>query len=449
MADLPEILLQVEQPDGSFTCEGLNGVPAARKSWIALVSSGSPTSRQHAKNLADELRAILIGSSPTVRVEALQCPVPPAGLSPAAYPDRVKVLVLLGTPDSRLQDIPWYSTWGNDAEESFVMTVIPEGQFSQTIDASLSGRDDHVLNQMNAAFWRQAPKEVAPAVLSRAAVTSSSNRVFISYRRVETKALADQLYDALDHAGFDVFLDRYTVPVGYNFQRRLTQELEDKSMVVLLESKFLSDSQWTQHEIAFAKRNRLGLALIRMPDVDPAHGIASATLGPDIRLQSQDFAEPEKHVPNPQAPGATMSEWQTLKPEVLADIVARIKIAHAEALFHRRHALRGDLVVALNNAGVPTQYTAIGPLVVKTDVEEHLLWLTTRPPEVDDFQSIHTARGARTPPLPRGLIVGPQAAQEPDRKLRLTWLSNVTGCLSFDEGNLAELAQKVKSGRWD
>ena len=50
---------------------------------------------------------------------------------------------------------------------------------------------------------------------------------FVSY--------ADQLFDALTHARFDVFFDRFRVDPGVDFQRRLTEELAHKSMVLLLE----------------------------------------------------------------------------------------------------------------------------------------------------------------------------------------------------------------------
>ena len=77
--------------------------------------------------------------------------------------------------------------------------------------------------------------------MSRADITTEITRIFISYRRLETLPVALQLFDRLTHEGFDVFLDRFSIPPGYDFQRRLNQELEDKSMVILLESGSLKD----------------------------------------------------------------------------------------------------------------------------------------------------------------------------------------------------------------
>jgi hypothetical protein len=222
-------------------------------------------------------------------------------------------------------------------------------------------------------------------------------------------------------------------------------------MVVLLESARLRDSLWTQHEIDFIKRNRLGLASLQMPDLAPADALPSVTIGPRIKLQKQDFSAEPAQVEDPAEPGPRFSQWPALKESVLDDVITQIKTAHSEALFRRRHTLRADLVVALKEAGLKAEYRALGPLEVSNDTDAHLVWLTTRPPEVDDFRSVYTAHFARTTRSggSRGLIVGPRAAQEPDRLDRLAWLHRVSECLSFDEGNLAEFAKRIKEGQWD
>jgi hypothetical protein len=69
---------------------------------------------------------------------------------------------------------------------------------------------------------------------------------------------------------------------------------------------------------------------------------------------------------------------------------------------------------------------------------------------VEDFRSVFTALAAKAKLIPtsRGLIIGPQAALEPDRRRRLDWLHQVSNCLSFDEGNLPDFARRVKNGQW-
>ena len=173
----------------------------------------------------------------------------------------------------------------------------------------------------------------------------------------------------------------------------------------------------------------------------------STTIGPVLKLRNpDDFVAGPRTVPDPAHTRVTVTEWPELTKQTEDRLVADIKQAHAEALFRRRHRLRTDLVAVLNTAGIQTQYTAVGPLHVRYPPDEHLVWITTRPPEVDDFRSLYAADEARTKPSreSRGVIVGPLAAQEPDRKRRLSWLETVSGCPSFDEGDLPAFVRRVK-----
>jgi hypothetical protein len=98
---------------------------------------------------------------------------------------------------------------------------------------------------------------------------------------------------------------------------------------------------------------------------------------------------------------------------------------------------------------VRASYSAVGPIEVVYDqqnpADRHLIWPTTRPPEVEDFRFVHGKHLARANVMPdwRAIIVGPHAALEPDRQDRLAWLRNVSHCLSFDEGDLRGFARRL------
>jgi hypothetical protein len=271
--------------------------------------------------------------------------------------------------------------------------------------------------------------------------------VFISYRRHETAAVALPLFDRLVHQGFEVFLDQFSIPPGYDFQRRLGQELQDKSMVVVLESEHVRDSKWTQHEIDFAKRHRLGLLSIRMPGVTspivPDH--ASYPLD-----EAKDFDGSPELVGRSSTDKTPIKRWPALKQDSLDLVVAEIKRAHAAALFVRRQRLRASLTAACAEAGLTTRGSGAGPLWVKGTRDEHLVWITTRPAGVDDFQAVFLAHDSWTLRTAgsRGVIVGPQAALEPDRLARLQWLQRVTSCVAFDEGRLDDVVERLQSGNW-
>ena len=78
-----DVLIQAEQSDGSFRCHAFGGIPAARRCWIALVSSGSLAGRTLVGELQEELEAVLLGSSPAATKTEVACPVAPDQMRPA------------------------------------------------------------------------------------------------------------------------------------------------------------------------------------------------------------------------------------------------------------------------------------------------------------------------------------------------------------------------------
>lgn len=442
-----DIVVQSETRANAYESYAFSGVPAARASWIVLQSSGSDRGRGYVQKLRTEIEAVLMGSIPGVRRSVVAGAPFPASAPDASHQGRLRVLVLVGSEDAAFRDTAWFNAWESEPD-ACVMTVLPPARFEDLFDAQIRGDATHLLRRVNGAVWQVQITEVLPAVLARSEVTSAVPRVFISYRRVETLPVALQLFDRLTHEGFEAFLDRFSIPPGFDFQRRLSQELEDKSMILLLDSPSVPKSRWTQHEINYAKRNRLGLMVVRMPNVDATAAVdATDAL---VRLALNDFTSAPSALPDPDDASATLTQWPRLTDAALDRVIAEIKSSHADVLFRRRHRLRTDVAYALRAAGVDCDCPAVGPLVARTTAGEHLVWVTTRPPQVEDFQSLYSAHAARpnAPYPPRGVIVGPQAALEPDRQARLRWLHKVTDCRSFDEGNLAEIAQRFVHGSW-
>ncbi|WP_413988039.1 toll/interleukin-1 receptor domain-containing protein [Labrys okinawensis] len=440
-----DVIVQIEKADGSFECRAFTGVPAARRSFIAIVSSGSVEGSKTAGELGAELEAVLLGSNAEVRVETIDCPSTPDRFDVKADDTQVKVLVLIGSTQMPFQGLPWYDNWWSDEHSAYVMVVLKAGDYGAYFDPAI--KDEDLLRRVNASIWQKKVSEVLPGLLARAEITAAVSRIFISYRRVETLPVALQLFDRLVEEGFEVFLDRFSIPPGYDFQRRLGQELEDKSMVLLLESKSLKDSHWTQHEIDFAKRNRLGLVAARMPDVTPGDALTSVSADARLVLDRKDFTgAPVPHKVIDALRGeVTVDEWPKLEDDALQRLVAKVKEVHAAALFRRRYRLRTDVVAALNKGGLATQYSAVGPIRIAQGSAKHTVWLTTRPPEVDDFRSLqgaHAALGASKPSWVAA-IIGPRAALEPDRQTRLGWLERMSGCLSFDEGSLSTFIDRL------
>ncbi len=79
-------------------------------------------------------------------------------------------------------------------------------------------------------------ERMASRVLEGYGLLRERRRLFISYRRIDTSGVAAQLYEALDAAGFDVFLDTHgVIRPGEQFQEILWHRLADTDVAVVLD----------------------------------------------------------------------------------------------------------------------------------------------------------------------------------------------------------------------
>jgi len=96
-------------------------------------------------------------------------------------------------------------------------------------------------------------ERLAARILEGFGLLRERRRLFISYRRAETSVVAAQLYEALDAAGCDVFLDTHGVlRPGEPFQDILWHRLADTDVALVLDSPGFIASRWTEEEVARA-----------------------------------------------------------------------------------------------------------------------------------------------------------------------------------------------------
>lgn len=105
------------------------------------------------------------------------------------------------------------------------------------------------------------------AVLEGFSLLRNSRRLFISYKRADTSTIAIQLYEALERAGFDVFLDTHSVRPGDQFQDELWHRMADTDVVIVLNSKHFNESFWTTQELAEASGMSIAMLQLIWPDV--------------------------------------------------------------------------------------------------------------------------------------------------------------------------------------
>ncbi|GAA3099654.1 hypothetical protein GCM10010520_51360 [Rhizobium viscosum] len=116
-------------------------------------------------------------------------------------------------------------------------------------------------------------------------------KLFISYRRKESQALADKLYDRLDAAGFDVFIDVRSVPPAVDFQAELWHRMGDSDVVLLIDTPGFRESRWTTLELAQANLTNIQILHLLWPGQAPDPESSMSTF---LILTERDFRNGQK-----------------------------------------------------------------------------------------------------------------------------------------------------------
>jgi hypothetical protein len=422
-----QIIIQIERPDHMFDCLGFTGIPVVNPVFIALASAATPQATRDLNNLRSELLQELDALAPQIQPVMLPC----GGMAPGpdschalGDPDCQNLLVLVGDDSQPLLLQAFHQPWITGSSNYHALPV-----YRSCARTSVGTLLPVQYRHLNVEFWHRSIAEVIPAILGLSNLTPENPRIFISYRQKDSPALAIQLFDALSHKGFDGFLDHFRIPPGVDFQARLTQELGDKSMVLLIESEHILDSEWTTYEINVAKTCSLGIFALHLPGGPYVPGIDSS-----VRMD----------VDSAQFRGGTFSPSAELDANALQVVVDRLKVEHDRTLVWRRKILRSSFEGALVEQGIlVSQPTSAGMLRVRSHTgTEYLVWLTPRPPELPDFHGVH---GRVTPPL-KGVVVGLSRLMEPARLAQTGWLAGLSQIQLVDEGHLKLAASQIARG---
>lgn len=112
--------------------------------------------------------------------------------------------------------------------------------------------------------------ELAAALLECVGLLRRQRRVFVSYRRIESRAAALQLHDLLTARGFDVFLDTHNIRPGDPFQDVLWHRLCDADVLVMLDMPNYFESKWTRQEIGRARAKEIHVLRVVWPAHTPS-----------------------------------------------------------------------------------------------------------------------------------------------------------------------------------
>jgi hypothetical protein len=111
--------------------------------------------------------------------------------------------------------------------------------------------------------------ELAAALLECIGLLRAQRRVFISYRRTESRQAAVQLHDLLSERCFDVFLDTHDIRPGDPFQDVLWHRLVDSDVMIMLDTPSYFDSRWTRQEIGRARAKEIQVLRVIWPGHKP------------------------------------------------------------------------------------------------------------------------------------------------------------------------------------
>jgi hypothetical protein len=408
----PHLLVQIENA-GKVSCEGYYDLPIITPGHIAIVAEDSALARSEASLLQQDLRRQIL-AMPGARSGGSAIPCGgrrddfDCQAIKRAYSRNV-VVVLCATADPVFNG-PAVKPAANQT----VLVLSPAGTGVP--------RTPFNTGAINTAHWQHSATEYVPRIFAAAGVSDTGARVFISYRRRDSGPLAEQLFEALAKKNVDVFVDRFRIDVGADFQQRILQELAHKSMMVLIESATVSNSEWTRYEIAVAKSSRIGLLAIHTPN------------SPTVR-----------DIDDSRRVSVALTPQGELDAATLDAVVNRILLEHFDSQLRRRLLCRQSMQRALNGAGVDHHSVVDGALVVTPNAgsaKRYVAWLPSRAADWSDYHATATHSHASVASC---CIVSPAAHLVGRDRQQMRWLSGIAKVRAFDEGQMFQVAKAMKA----
>lgn len=195
-----------------------------------------------------------------------------------------------------------------------------------------------VLHTVNGRAYKEEELDsIVNVALEELRLLRKVRRVFISYKRSDSAAVANQLYDVLSRHQFDVFLDTYAIRGAADFQAELHHRITDSDVLVQLNSPHFKDSEWCKEEISDANALRVGVLQINWPGVTSgdADFLSVVRALSDIDFRRKRWKR-----------NASM-----LKTKVLGEIASKVEEIRARNIAARQDNLTGEFVKEANRQG--------------------------------------------------------------------------------------------------
>ena len=205
-----------------------------------------------------------------------------------------------------------------------------EGQFQQEIPA--------VLHPINGKLYTDGLLDsIVNVAFEELRLLRKIRRVFISYKRSDSAAIANQLYDVLSRHQFDVFLDTYSIRGAADFQAELHHRITDSDVLIQLNSPNFMDSDWCKEEISEANARQVGVLQLNWPEVDSGAANKLCTIR---NIKTEFFNN-----------GNQIGDDATLKADVLEDIAMKVEALRARNIAARQDGLTAEFVKEAERQG--------------------------------------------------------------------------------------------------
>lgn len=200
------------------------------------------------------------------------------------------------------------------------------------------------LSPINGVTWDRG-YELVSAVLVALGLLRAAKRVFISYRRDESQAVADQLFEKLQRRGYSVFLDTASIELGKDFQDHLKSHLVDTDVVIFLHTTNALNSGWIIEELLSAQQRGTEVLEVLWPGVRAS---AELGLGEQRQLDETDLTDADK-------PPA-----QRLADDFVESFIPVVEQARVLSVKTRRDRVLNQLADDAEDLGIDLCYYATG-----------------------------------------------------------------------------------------
>ncbi|WP_318492530.1 toll/interleukin-1 receptor domain-containing protein [Photobacterium leiognathi] len=223
--------------------------------------------------------------------------------------------------------------------------------FSNHIPEFLQPTNGYCLNRLDPNM-----KELAALIMECVGLLRRQRRVFVSYRRTESRDVALQMYDVLTEKGFDVFLDTHDIRPGEPFQDALWHKLCDSDVLIMLDTPTYFESRWTREEIGRARAKEIHVLRIVWPNHIPNK---MADLSETIYLDNEDLE----------------NDSGTLTNKVIDEIAIRVESIRSRSIAARYMSITGRLRAEVERIGASFEGVGAHRAIAIRLINDKKLWL--------------------------------------------------------------------------